>query len=177
MCGSIRELHFFGAPLGAHFFVWGGFDMESYRVALFGHSIYNNPAADARLERLLQALMREHPFVEFFIGRHGDFDISAAATIKRVRTHNDRNNTTLTLVLPYHVADEGYYQVYYDDLCYPLPPRTHFKAAIIECNRWMIEQADLVIELVQRNEGAFCFLNEKNRGWELGPNRGEHGVM
>ncbi len=128
--------------------------MELLQVALFGHSIYNNPEADARLAELVDTLTREHEFVEFYIGRHGDFDIAAASTVKRVRANHGLDNASMTLVLPYHTANDAYYADYYDDLAYPLSSRTHFKAAITKRNEWMVEQADLVIVLVERESGG-----------------------
>ena len=50
---------------------------------------------------------------------------------------------------------ERNYKNYYDeitipDVCYG----KHFKAAITERNRWMVEQADLFICYVEREEGG-----------------------
>ncbi len=109
--------------------------MEIYRVALFGHRQYHNPSADRRLQMLLSSILREHTFVEFYIGRNGDFDLSAAAAIKTLQTSFGHEGGALILVLPYPTANDRYYADYYDDLYYPIPRDTHYKQAITQRNR------------------------------------------
>jgi hypothetical protein len=55
--------------------------------------------------------------------------------------------------LPYPVKDLEYYQAYYNDVIFPLDPKTHFKAAITKRNQWMIENCNLLIAFVQKNKG------------------------
>ena len=67
----------------------------------------------------------------------------------------DNAASELTLVLPYNVKNAEYYEKYYDSVIIPENlHRAHPKAAITLKNRWMVEEADLVITYVTRNEGG-----------------------
>ena len=57
---------------------------EIYRVALFGHrTLYDLRKVEDRLAPILENLLRTKEYVEFYIGRHGEFDEYAASVIKR----------------------------------------------------------------------------------------------
>ena len=92
----------------------------------------------------MQELIEKHDFVEFYVGRNGEFDELAASLVKLVQKANkDRNcaMTSLTLVLPYPVKDMEYYEKYYDDvIIYEAEEKPHFKRAITERNRFMIDR-------------------------------------
>lgn len=126
--------------------------MEIYRVAFIGHrELFNIVAIENEIEEIAKGLMRKHEFVEFYIGRNGDFDILAASAIKRARKNCETNNSELILVLPYSVKDECYYEEYYDNIYYPLDPKTHYKNAIQKRNEWLVENCDMLIAYVEPN--------------------------
>ena len=76
--------------------------MDIYTVSLFGHRSLLNPlSAEERLEREVYRLLKNHKYVNFLIGRTGEFDLMAALTIRRVMRTYSRINCSLTLVLPY----------------------------------------------------------------------------
>ena len=129
--------------------------MEVDRVALIGHRSLN-PACQIEkyLERLVRELLLKKEFVEFYIGRNGEFDILAVSVIKRTQKTVGAENSSLILVLPYHAKDEEYYKNYYDEICFPIEESSHFKAAITKRNSWMMEQADLVIAYVEHPIGG-----------------------
>jgi hypothetical protein len=94
-------------------------------------------------------------YVEFYIGRNGDFDEFAATVIKRVQKQLDRGNSALILTLPYTVKDIEYYEDYYDEIVIPdAIGRAHPKAAITLRNRWMVDTADLVIAYIEHEQGG-----------------------
>lgn len=131
--------------------------MEIYRVAFIGHrELFDITNIENKIEELVKELMRSHSFVEFYVGRNGDFDVSAASVIKRVRKSCDANNCELILVLPYANKDECYFEQYYDNIYYPLDPKTHYKNAIQKRNEWLIDNSNLLIAYVepQRAGGA-----------------------
>ena len=125
--------------------------MDIYRVAFIGHReiLYNIAQIENEIEKTTKELMRKHSFVEFYVGRNGDFDIIAASVIKRVRKSCDANNCELILVLPYANKDECYFEHYYDDIIYPLAPKTHYKNAILKRNEWLVDNSDLLIAYVE----------------------------
>ena len=106
----------------------------------------------------MQELIEKHDFVEFYVGRNGEFDELAASLVKLVQKANKDKNcamTSLTLVLPYPVKNMEYYEKYYDDIIiYEAEEKPHPKRAITERNRFMIDMADLVIAYVDRQEGG-----------------------
>ncbi len=129
--------------------------MEIYRVAFIGHrDIDNIKEIEYRIEEIAKHLICQHEYVEFYIGRNGDFDISVASSIKRVQKALGASNSTLTLVLPYNVRDEYFLRKFYDDLCYPLDPKTHYKSAITKRNKWMVDNSDLLICFVKQGQSG-----------------------
>ena len=127
-----------------------------YRVAFFGHRrIYNIREIEEKLVPILNELILTKEYVEFYIGRNGDFDEFVASVIKRVQKQLDRGNNVIILTLPYTVKDIEYYENYYDEIVIPdAIGKAHPKAAITLRNRWMVDTADLIIAYVERKEGG-----------------------
>ena len=104
---------------------------------------------------MITELIQTKYYVSFLIGRNGEFDECAASVIKRVRKEKGKENSDITLVLPYAVADLEYYEGYYDSIVIPeVASCAHPKSAITLKNRWMIQQSDLVIVLVEHETGG-----------------------
>ena len=129
---------------------------DIYRVAFFGHRrIYNIREIEEKLVPILNELILTKEYVEFYIGRNGDFDEFVASVIKRVQKQLDRDNNVIILTLPYTVKDIEYYEDYYDEIVIPEAiGKAHPKAAITLRNRWMVDTADLVIAYIEREEGG-----------------------
>ena len=134
--------------------------MNTFTVSFFGHrEIENGFEIERRLEEIIADLIRSKEYVEFLVGRDGEFDLLASSTIKRCIKKYGRGNTSLVLVLPYLRADyrdnEAAFLDYYDEVevCEEAA-RAHFKAAIQIRNRCMIDRSDLVICCVQKKKGG-----------------------
>ena len=134
--------------------------MDIYTVSFFGHRhIEQGSLVEERLESLLYDLITGKEYVEFLIGRDGEFDLLASSVIKRCIKKYGRDNTSFVLVLPYLRADyrdnEAAFLDYYDEveICEEAA-RAHFKAAIQIRNRCMINRSDLVVCCVQRKKGG-----------------------
>lgn len=100
-------------------------------------------------------------YVEFLVGRDGEFDQLVTSTIKRLKRVLRDDNSALVWVLPYPTAEyrsyEADFATYYDEIeiC-PESAVAHFKSAFQIRNRWMIDRSDLVVCYVERaNGGAF----------------------
>ena len=130
--------------------------MNIYRVAFFGHRrIYNIREIEEKLVPILKELILTKEYVEFYIGRNGDFYEFVASVIKRVQKQLDRDNNVMILTLPYTVKDIEYYADYYDEIVIPdAIGRAHPKAAITLRNRWMVDTADLIIAYIECEEGG-----------------------
>ena len=129
--------------------------MDIYRVTFLGHRRISagSMEADKQIEQIARDLILQKEYVEFYVGRNGDFDILAASAIKRAQKSVGTQNSSLILALPYPVKDLEYYKNYYDEILFPVDPKTHFKAAITKRNQWMIQNSDLFIAFVQENKG------------------------
>ena len=129
---------------------------DIYRVAFFGHRrIDRLGEIEERLVPILNELILTKEYVEFYIGRNGEFDEFVASVIKRVQKQLDRGNSVMILTLPYTVKDIEYYADYYDEIVIPdAIGKAHPKGAITLRNRWMADTADLVIAYIEREEGG-----------------------
>ena len=137
-------------------------DMKMLTVSLFGHrQVDDLRRLEERLYPILKNLIGATEYINFLIGRNGEFDEHIASVIKRVQKEIGQENSTVTLVLPYTVADLEYYEKYYDDIIIPDEVYgAHPKSAITLRNQWMIEHSDLVIVYVARDRGgAFAAMN------------------
>ena len=140
--------------------IYGGIDLDIFTVSFFGHRMLENALeVEKHLEVLLHDLIIQHEYVEFLIGRDGEFDLLAASAIRRAVSQYGCGNTTLTLVLPYLRAEyrdnEQNYLQYYDEveICTE-SAAAHYKSAIQIRNRCMVDRSDLVIFCVQRQSGG-----------------------
>ena len=80
--------------------------MNIFAVSFFGHRQLTRPfEAEKKLEELIQSLLAEKEYVEFIVGRSGEFDQLTASVIRRCRRTAGEENSSLVLVLPYETAE------------------------------------------------------------------------
>ncbi len=129
--------------------------MEIYNVVFFGHRYIKVPLRplEGKIEKLIAPLLSTHLYVDFYMGINGEFDTIAASCVKRVQKQRGKESCSLVLALPYHVKDEKYYIDFYDEVIYPVSPSVHYKAAITQRNRILVENADLVICYIEKDSG------------------------
>ena len=134
--------------------------MEIYTVSFFGHREVEGAAEiESRLERLLHDLITRKQYVEFLVGRDGEFDLLVASAIRRAVKQYGYGNTSLILVLPYMKAEyrdnEQNYLSYYDEaeICSESSD-AHYKSAIQVRNRSMVDRSDLVVCCIQHKSGG-----------------------
>ena len=133
-----------------------------YCVAFFGHrniEMENVRKVEECLEELIEKLIKEKAYVEFLVGRNGDFDQCVSSTVRRTRKRCGEENSDLILELPYLSAEysrnEEFFYNYYTLVEVPYAAsRAHPKAAIPIRNREMAERADLVICYIKRESGG-----------------------
>lgn len=130
--------------------------MKIYRASLFGHRDFSaHYELEEKLYPILKRIIYEQEYVEFYIGRNGEFDVFTASIIKRAQRMFGCGNSCIILVLPYPERNVEYYAGYYDDVVIPeCLSGTHPKGAITKRNRWMIEQSDLLLCYVERRKGG-----------------------
>ena len=58
--------------------------MDTYTVSFFGHRrIYDQLRLDRELDEIIVRLLRGHSYVEFLVGRDGEFDQLVSSAIRR----------------------------------------------------------------------------------------------
>lgn len=134
--------------------------MKIYTVSLFGHREINQPlVVEEQLKKVIRKITNTKAYIEFLVGREGEFDLLAASVIHRVAKECDYGNTSLILVLPYMKAEyrdnRQDYLNYYDEVeIYSESSMAHFKAAIQIRNRILVDRSNLVI----------CYIDHKSGG-------------
>ena len=134
--------------------------MEMYTVSFFGHRIIDDlNKVQNELENIISKIVSEHEYVQFLVGRDGDFDIIAASAVRKVKKTLFVDNVDLNLVLPYmrtEVSNNIEYMLdYYNDIQVDDDARkAHFKAAIKIRNQNMVKKSQLVICYVEKNKGG-----------------------
>ena len=144
--------------------------LSVYTVCFFGHRhIDDFSLVEQKIEALIDKLLNEHEYVEFLIGRDGEFDHLVTSAIRRCRKHLDTANCSVTWVMPYlkadYVKNSKSYDNYYDsvDIC-EQSANAHPKSAIQIRNREMIDRSDLCVFCVtHRNGGAYQTLRYAER--------------
>ena len=134
--------------------------MDIYTVSLFGHrELVRAIEVEEQLEQLITDLIRTREYVEFLIGRNGEFDLLASSVIRKVIKRFDYGNARLILVLPYMNAEyrdnmDNYHE-YYDEveICTE-SSSAHYKSAIQVRNRHMVDRSDMVICCIQHESGG-----------------------
>lgn len=134
--------------------------MNIFTVAFFGHRYLDNPVEiEQILEKQIRKLIDEKEYVDFLVGRNGEFDQRASSSVLRVRKKYRDDNSALVLILPYATAEylnnEHAFHNYYTDveISYAAS-KAHPKSAIQIRNREMVDRANLVIGYVDRREGG-----------------------
>ena len=134
--------------------------MRIYSVAFFGHRYIDNIIKVERLlEEQIRTLLDEKEYMDFLVGRNGDFDQCASSSVRRIRKNYRDDNSALVLVLPYPTAEylnnKNHFHEYYTDVeishaasvAYP-------KSAIQIRNREMVDRADLIICYIKHAKGG-----------------------
>lgn len=107
--------------------------LNTFSCAFFGHRDFcMNAKCEQRMENILYQLLKDNEYVEFLVGRNGEFDRFAASCVRRAKKTFRNDNSALVLVLPYETAEfsknEEYFEKYYDEI--EIFNATHYKSAI-----------------------------------------------
>ena len=136
------------------------FLLEIYTVSFFGHrQIQDVFRLERALEELVLRLLRENRYVEFLVGRDGEFDQLVSSIVKRCRRTLGTPNSSLVWVMPYMTAElrnnEESFRAYYDEieLC-ETSAAGHFKSAIQVRNQAMVDRSNLVVFYVEHKKGG-----------------------
>ena len=131
--------------------------MEVYTVSFFGHRRIDDPIRiEQQLEKIVRDLLLTKQYVEFLVGKDGEFDILVASVIRRCKRQYRDDNSAMVLVLPYMRADfrdnEESYREYFDEI--EIFSGTHYKSAFQQRNRDMVNRSRMAIFAVNKTEGG-----------------------
>ena len=131
---------------------------EPYRVSFIGHrQVEHFWNVEKQVDKIVRDLIRTKEFVEFYVGRNGEFDIMVASVIKRAQRDLGKANNTLILVVPYQIANLEDMEKFYDEVWYPDELYgVHYKSAITKRNEWFVNHSDLLVAYVIRESGGAC---------------------
>ena len=134
--------------------------MQTLTVSFFGHRrIEDFDIVEQQLDILVGELIRNNEYVEFLVGRNGDFDQLVTAAVRRAKKNIFEGNSSLTWVQAYSSAEYAHdtdaFDRYYDsiELC-EAAAAAFPKAAIRIRNREMVDRADLCVFYVIRSDGG-----------------------
>ena len=134
--------------------------MDIFTVSFFGHRVVENIIeVEKSLEEYIENIMLEKNFVEFLVGRNGEFDKLVASVISKKRKQLRDDNNSLTLILPNLTAEylnnrENFENYYGKIEVFESEKNIHFKAIIRKRNEYMIEKSNLVVCYVNKNFGG-----------------------
>ena len=129
-------------------------------MSFFGHRIIGDfKRVEIKAEALIRNLILQKEYVEFLVGRDGDFDQIISSTVKRFQRRIRDDNSTLVWMLPYTTAElqnnDESFLTYYDEIeiC-SAAAVTHPKRAYQIRNRQMVDRSDLVVFYVVHKYGG-----------------------
>ena len=134
--------------------------MNVFTVSFFGHRdfsehyIYENKVVE-----IIKEIIRTKEYVEFLVGRNGEFDVFAASCVRRAKKELLADNSSLILYLPYTSAkyenNQDSFDAFYDEvyIC-EKSSIAHYKAAIQIRNREMVNQYNLIISYIKQKSGG-----------------------
>ena len=114
---------------------------------------------EQRLEMLIHQLLKEKRYVEFLVGRDGEFDQIVSSTIRHCKREYRSDNSAHIWVQPYLTAEfrdnEDSFRDYYDEIevC-EAAAGSHYKNAHQTRNRAMVDRSDLVVFCIQHESGG-----------------------
>ena len=131
--------------------------LDIFTVSFFGHrQIESARQVEEQLDGLVRRFIREKEYVDFLVGRNGEFDQFVSSAVRRAKNDIDNANSSLILVLPYMTAEyannKERFEKYYDEV--EICSSGHFKSAFQIRNRSMVDRSDLIVFCVDRSEGG-----------------------
>ena len=134
--------------------------MTVFTISFFGHrQLSDSLAVEKKLQVVIQEQLFSKEYVEFLVGRDGEFDQLVSSTVRRCKRTIRDDNSSLVLVLPYETAEyrnnEESFHEYYDEIeiC-AASAEKHFRSAHQTRNRSMVDRSNLVVFFVEHESGG-----------------------
>lgn len=134
--------------------------LQIYTVSFFGHRYIDRVfPVEGKVASMVRRLIQEKEYVEFLVGRDGEFDQIVSSTVRRAKRELREERCCLTWVMPYSKSEYEHnvdsFESYYDsvEIC-DEATKGHPKAAIQIRNRCMVDRSDLVVFYVEHESGG-----------------------
>ncbi len=134
--------------------------LNVFTVAFFGHRYIDNVCSvEELLEEHITRLIEQKEYVDFLVGRNGDFDRCVSSSVSRIRKNYRNDNSSLVLMLPYisaeYLNNKETFEDYYSEVEISAEAvRAHPKTAIKVRNCEMVDRADLIICYIEQPSGG-----------------------
>jgi len=125
-----------------------------------GHRTVLSGGMDKRIHSALALILKKHHDICFYCGGMGEFDMLCAREARRLKRDNPDKGIMVYLVLPYMMqkiqpAEKAPLKLY-DEIILPGDAdMIHYKQAITQRNRWMVDHSQYLISHVVRHGGAW----------------------
>ena len=132
------------------------FMLEILTVSFFGHRIIQDfLKVESKVEDIVKDLIYSREYVDFLVGRNGDFDRIVSSSVIRIKRKVFAANSSHICVLPYKTVDIEYLIRYYDEVEICEVSAGAFPRAAIEIrNKYMVDRSDIVICYVEKETGG-----------------------
>ena len=133
--------------------------MNIFTVSFFGQKeITDLLYVETALEKEVRDLIMTKEYVEFLVGRQGEFDMLVSSTIRRVKRELDYGNTSLVLVLPRLTAEyrknRAGFEKFYDEIeiCTESENVSSKRSRELR-NKTVADRSDLIICCIDHENG------------------------
>ena len=115
-----------------------------------------------KIKEAITDLIENQGTTTFYSGGMGNFDMLCGSVVRELK--QKYKNIRLCLIAPYMAkklnTDKEYYAEMYDEIIIPDLGDVHYKRAITERNKWMVNCSDVVLCYVIRNNGGAYRMRE-----------------
>ena len=127
----------------------------------FGHKDTPDEVKN-KLKETIVNLIEEQDMTNFYVGNHGNFDRMVLSVLKELSKLYPQIRYSVVLAYLTQHTDEDYFNTVYPEGIESVPKRF----AIDFRNKWMVQQADIVVAYVRHSIGGAAKFTEmaKKRG-------------
>lgn len=124
-----------------------------------GHREVFASGVEADIDSAIESILANDSDFVFYTGGMGEFDSKCSAAVRKAKRTHPEKDIKLFLVEPYMKTEinesKDYYEAFFDGIIIPAElAGVHFKNAISQRNKWMIDRSDYLIAFVYRDFGG-----------------------
>ena len=136
------------------YYFFEGKHMKNLIVTFCGHSDFShNDKIITNLNKIIIDLIENSNATEFSLGAYGNFDYTCKNLLNDIKKKH--LNIRTCLYMPY-LNNKKFSSLKndFDEIIFPPIEKTPKKYAILQCNRYMVQKADIVIAYVEYSFGG-----------------------